>query len=88
MPNNTRGRGPSRAAPVLIAVGAVAGLLVLMFLLPIGLLFAQAGETMASVVFLVLYTLVGVILIVGVIAALVQRLREIKRGEEEDARKY
>ena len=43
---------------------------------------------MASVVFLVLYTLVGVILIAGVIAALVQRLREIKRGEEEDARKY
>ena len=37
---------------------------------------------------LILYALVLLAVIVGVVIALIQRLREIERGEEEDARKY
>ena len=37
---------------------------------------------------LVLYALMLLAVIVGVVVALVQRLREIRKGEEEDARKY
>ena len=39
-------------------------------------------------VILILYALVLLAVIVGVVIALIQRLREIERGEEEDARKY
>ena len=35
-----------------------------------------------------LYGVVGLAVVGGVLAALIQRLREIKRGEEEDAKKY
>lgn len=38
--------------------------------------------------FLVVYGLVLVAVIVGVLAALGQRLKEIEGGEEEDAKKY
>ena len=41
-----------------------------------------------AVVILILYALVLLAVIVGVVIALIQRLREIERGEEEDARKY
>ena len=34
------------------------------------------------------YALLGLAVVAGVIAALCQRLREIKGGEEEDAKKY
>ena len=37
---------------------------------------------------LVVFILVGLAVVGGVLAALIQRLREIKRGEEEDAKKY
>ena len=87
MPNNTERKGPSRVTPIMIGVGAVMLLLVLMVLLPILLLWADAAEAFASVVFLVLYTLLGLVLIAGVTAAVVQRLGEIKRGEEEDAKR-
>ena len=38
--------------------------------------------------FLVVYALVVLAMILGVIAALRQRLRELKGGEEEEAKKY
>ena len=38
--------------------------------------------------FLVVYALAVGAIIAGVVAALCQRLREIRGGEEEDARKY
>ena len=45
------------------------------------------GEGIA-VGFLVIYGLALVAVIVGVLAALGQRLKEIEGGEEEDAKKY
>lgn len=38
--------------------------------------------------FLVVYALVILAMILGVVAALRQRLRELKGGEEEEAKKY
>ena len=37
---------------------------------------------------MVVYAVLGVAIIVGVLRAMVQRLKEIEGGEEEDARKY
>ena len=34
------------------------------------------------------YAILGIAIIVGVLCAMVQRLREIRGGEEEDAKKY
>ena len=45
------------------------------------------GDSLA-LVFLVLYALLFLAIAGGVIAALVQRWREVKGGEEDEARKY
>ena len=42
----------------------------------------------AVVGIMVVYAVLGVAIIVGVLRAMVQRLKEIEGGEEEDARKY
>ena len=41
-----------------------------------------------ATVFLVVYALAVLAMILGVIAALRQRLRELKGGEEDEAKKY
>lgn len=86
MPNNSD-RRRKKIAPLLCAGGAilVLGVYLGALLLP---LLAEVGGHFLAVAFLVLYALVVLAMIGGVIAALVQRLREIERGEEEDARKY
>ena len=48
----------------------------------------ETGGILFAVVILLLYAAVVIASIVGVIAALVQRLEEIEGGEEEEARKY
>lgn len=45
------------------------------------------GETVA-VLILIIYALVILAVIIGILLALGQRLREIKGGEEEEAMKY
>ena len=48
-----------------------------------------AGEGMTGVLaFLLVFALIGGAVIVGVLLALAQRLKEIDGGEEEDAKKY
>ena len=48
-----------------------------------------AGEGITGVLpFLLMYALIGGAVIVGVLLALAQRLKEIDGGEEEDAKKY
>ena len=75
-----------KVAPLLCAVVVVVFLgLFLGALLP--LLDVGSGDG-GAVVILILYALVLLAVIVGVVIALIQRLREIERGEEEDARKY
>ncbi len=86
MPNNSD-RRRKKIAPLLCAGGAVLVLGVYLGALLLPLL-ADAGGHLLAAAFLVLYALVILAMIGGVIAALVQRLREIERGEEEDARKY
>ncbi len=75
------------AAPIIITAAAVlllAGALLSILFPHISFSWGEAVVTG----FLVVYALVVVAIIAGVVAALCQRLREIKGGEEEDARKY
>lgn len=86
MPNNSD-RRRKKIAPLLCAGGAILVLSIYLGALLLPLL-AEVGGHFLAAAFLVLYALVVLAMIGGVIAALVQRLREIERGEEEDARKY
>ena len=49
---------------------------------------SAGGADTIAVGVMALYGVVGLAVVGGVLAALIQRLREIKRGEEEDAKKY
>ena len=48
----------------------------------------EEGPVPAVVGIMIVYAVLAVAIVVGVLRAMVQRLREIKGGEEEDARKY
>ena len=78
-------------APLACAVAAlgVLGVLLGLVLLPVVLprLGIGTGDGAAAVV-LVLYALALLAVMGGVIAATLQRLREIDRGEEDDAKQY
>ncbi len=69
------------AAVILVFLGVILGVL-LFPLLDIG------SEGSAAVVILVLYALVILAMMVGLLIALRQRLREIDGGEEDDASQY
>ena len=77
-----------KIAPVIVAI------LVLLYVGPmVGAVLAtvigtlQDGET-GLFPFLLLYAVLGGAVVVGVLMAMAQRLREIDGGEEEDAKKY
>lgn len=76
-----------KIAPIVCAVAVV--LLVLGY---IGIfawaLLVEGGGIGFAIVPVVIYTVVMCAVIVGVLAALRQRLKEIEGGEEEDAKKY
>lgn len=76
---------PGRLAPVLAALGTVA-VVVLLAGSVIGAILLEEPWPMLGIA--LLYLAFGVAVAAGVLAALVQRLREIRRGEEVDARKY
>ena len=73
---------------------AIAALVMVIFfgLILLGLLSALEETAVFGVplatAFLVIYALVVLAMILGVIAALRQRLRELKGGEEDEAKKY
>ena len=77
-----------KIAPIVITVGVVLYMvpLVLIALLAMGSL--GNGEEIVAFPFLLAYALIGGAVIVGVIRALLQRLDEIDRGEEEEAGRY
>ena len=85
MRNNTK----KKIAPIVVAVLVVAyvGPLVALMAYAAGLLGAQP-ESRAALPFLLLYLVAGGAVIIGVVAAMRQRLREIDGGEEDEARKY
>ena len=75
-------RKPSRLAPVLAALGTILVVFILVGTMLWAFLSAGGADTIAVGV-MVLYGVVGLAVVGGVLAALIQRLREIKRGEEE-----
>ena len=85
MRNNTK----KKIAPIVVAVLVVAyvGPLVALMAYAAGLLGAQP-EARAALRFVLLYLVAGGAVIIGVVAAMRQRLREIDGGEEDEARKY
>lgn len=84
MQKNTR----KKIAPVVVAILVVAYVLplVAMVAYAAGLLGSEGGWGVLP--FLLLYAAVGGAVIVGVLAAMTQRLREIDGGEEDEASKY
>lgn len=81
-------RSKKKIAPIVVAVLVVlyVGPLVGMVAMMAGLL--GASDAAAVTPFLLLYAFAGGAVIVGVLYAMAQRLREIDGGEEEDAKKY
>lgn len=73
----------------------IAAVFVLFYVLPlvIGSAFAAGafirdGECFAAILFLLIYGVLGGAVVIGVLLALRQRLKEIKGGEEDDAAQY
>ena len=73
----------------------IAAVFVLFYILPlvVGSVFAAVeflrdGEAFAAVLFLLIYGVLGGAVVIGVLLALRQRLKEIKGGEEDDAAQY
>ena len=84
MQRNTK----KKIAPVVVAAAVVlyVGPLVAMVAYAAGLLGAEGGWGILP--FLLLYAFAGGAVIVGVLYAAAQRLREIDGGEEDEASKY
>lgn len=76
-----------RRAPIICAA-VVIGFLVIYLAAILFPLIGQIYGELLAVGFLVVYGVLIVAVIVGVLAALRQRLKEIEGGEEEDAKKY
>ena len=81
-------RNRKKIAPIVIAALVVlyAGPLVAMVAYAAGLLGAQGGWGVLPV--LLLYAGAGGAVIVGILYAAAQRIKEIDGGEEDEARKY
>jgi uncharacterized protein (DUF983 family) len=83
MQNNTeKRRSALRNAAVLVLVLAAFAALLVLLLVRVAL-----GEPVAMA-FLIWYALVLLAVLVGVLLALRQRLRELATGEEDEAKKY
>ena len=82
------GKGKKKIAPIVTAVLVVlyVGPLVVMMAAAAGLM--GASDAAAVVPFFLLYALAGGAVILGVLCAMAQRLREIDGGEEDEAKKY
>ena len=76
-----------KIAPIICAIVMIALLGVFLATILFPLIGEVVGEALA-VGFLLIYGGVIVAAIVGVVAALRQRLQEIEGGEEEDAKQY
>ncbi len=83
MPSDTN----KKRAPILCAAIMIV-LLTLFIVTIIFPIFREGDGILAAIIILAVYTVVIVAVIVGILIALRQRLREIEGGEEEDAKKY
>ena len=82
-----RGTTKKKRAAILSAA-VIVGLLGIVIATVLVPLVREAYGDGIAIGFLAVYGLVLVAVIVGVLAALGQRLKEIEGGEEEDAKKY
>ncbi len=81
-------KGTEKKRGAVICAAVIVGLLAIvlaMFMLPV--LGAMYEDAVVAVI-LIVYGAVIAAVIVGVLCALRERLREIEGGEEEDAKKY
>ena len=76
-----------KIAPIVITT-AVVLYMVPLVLMVLAAAFGLGRETSAMTPFLLAYFLLGGAAVVGIIRALLQRLREIDGGEEEEASQY
>lgn len=84
MRNSTKGKRLGAVAAAMVIAGFM---LLLVAAAAAGIFQTDSAELLALAV-LGVYALLGLAVVIGVIAALCQRLREIRGGEEEDAKKY
>ena len=84
MQKSTRSSG--RTAAIVAALGTT--VVVLLFFGSVLWAMLEEGPIPAVVGIMIVYAVLAVAIVVGVLRAMVQRLREIEGGEEEDARKY
>ena len=77
----------SGALGAVIAATATA-LVVVLFVGSLLWVMLEEGPVPAAVGIMIVYGLFGAAVVIGVFAAMFQRLREIRKGEEENARKY
>lgn len=84
---DTTKKKSKKNAPILCAVIMIAFLAICIGIIIFPLLGTSYGDAVA-VGFLVVYSLMILAIIVGILIALHQRLKEIEGGEEEDAKKY
>lgn len=82
--NTDRRRGALGA--VIAAVGTA--LVAVLFIGSLLWVMLEEGPVPAAVGIMIVYGLFGAAVVIGVFAAMFQRLREIRKGEEENARKY
>ena len=71
-----------------VIAATVTALIVVLFVGSLLWVMLEEGPVPAAVGIIVVYGILGAAVVIGVFAAMVQRLREIRKGEEADARKY
>ena len=71
-----------------VIAATVTALIVVLFVGSLLWVMLEEGPVPAAVGIMIVYGLFGAAVVIGVFAAMFQRLREIRKGEEENARKY
>lgn len=82
MQKSTKGRGPV----IVAALGTV--VVALLFFGSLLWVMLEEGPIPAVIGIVVVYAILCIAIVAGVLCAMVQRLREIRGGEAENAKKY
>ncbi len=91
MQNNTNRPNRKKVAPIVITIVVVLYILSLLAILTKIISFSRqqlAEDAGPLLPILGIYAILGIVVIFGVIKAMLQRMKEIDRGEEEEASKY